>query len=52
MSISLSGNNLFQVGNSTQQFVITESGALTFTAPYDSQSGQSARGEKRRAIAA
>jgi len=35
MSISLSGNNLFQVGNSTQQFVITASGALTFTSPYD-----------------
>jgi uncharacterized protein (DUF1501 family) len=31
MSISLSGNNLFQVGNSTQQFVITADGALTFS---------------------
>lgn len=36
MNISLAGNNLFQVGNSTQQFVVTESGALTFTAPADS----------------
>lgn len=32
MSISLAGNNLFQVGNSTQQFVITADGALTFSA--------------------
>jgi len=30
MSISLGGNNVFQVGNSTQQFVITPSGALSF----------------------
>ena len=30
MSVSLGGNNIFQVGNSTQQFVITPSGALTF----------------------
>ena len=30
MSISFSGNNVFQVGNSTQQFVVTPSGALTF----------------------
>lgn len=30
MSISLGGNNVFQVGNSTQQFVITSSGALSF----------------------
>jgi uncharacterized protein (DUF1501 family) len=30
MSISLSGNNVFQVGNQTQQFVITENGSLTF----------------------
>ncbi len=30
MSISLSGNNVFQVGNSTQQFVITPTGALSF----------------------
>lgn len=37
MSISLSGNNLFQVGNSTQQFVITPGGALTFTAPAANQ---------------
>jgi uncharacterized protein (DUF1501 family) len=33
MSISLSGNNLFQVGNNTQQFVVTQNGALTFSAP-------------------
>lgn len=30
MSISLGGNNYFQAGNTTQQFVITPSGALTF----------------------
>lgn len=36
MSISLAGNSLFQVGNSTQQFVITQDGALTFTAPSTS----------------
>jgi len=30
MSISLGGNNVFQVGNSTQQFVITSTGALSF----------------------
>jgi uncharacterized protein (DUF1501 family) len=30
MSISLGGNNVFQVGNNTQQFVITPSGALSF----------------------
>ncbi len=28
MNISLAGNNLFQVGNSTTQFVVTNSGAL------------------------
>ena len=31
MNISLSGNNLLQVGNSTTQFVVTDRGALTFT---------------------
>ena len=36
MSISLAGNSLFQVGQSTQQFVITQDGALTFTAPDSS----------------
>ena len=30
MSISLGGNNVFQVGNQTQQFVLTASGALAF----------------------
>lgn len=30
MSISLGGNNVLQVGNATQQFVVTPSGALTF----------------------
>src|SRR5262245_19394157 len=30
MSISLGGNNVFQVGNTTQQFVVTPSGALSF----------------------
>lgn len=31
MNISFSGNNLLQVGNSTQQFVVTQDGALTLT---------------------
>ncbi|HYF34430.1 MAG TPA: DUF1501 domain-containing protein [Prosthecobacter sp.] len=31
MNISLAGNNLFQVGNTTTQFVVTDRGALTFT---------------------
>lgn len=31
MSISFTGNNIFQVGNATQQFVVTPNGALTFT---------------------
>ncbi|MES2737307.1 MAG: DUF1501 domain-containing protein [Verrucomicrobiota bacterium] len=31
MNISLAGNSLWQVGNSTTQFVVTDSGALTFT---------------------
>jgi uncharacterized protein (DUF1501 family) len=35
MSISFAGNNLFQVGNSTTQFVITESGSLSLTPPLD-----------------
>ncbi len=30
MSISLAGNNVFQVGNTTTQFVITPSGSLSF----------------------
>jgi uncharacterized protein (DUF1501 family) len=30
MSISLGGNNVFQVGNQTQRFVVTSSGALSF----------------------
>ncbi len=30
MSISFGGNNVLQVGNSTQQFVVTPSGALSF----------------------
>ena len=30
MSISLGGNNVFQVGNTTQQFVVTPTGALSF----------------------
>ena len=37
MCISLAGNNLFQVGNSTEQFVVTPGGALTFTAAGASQ---------------
>jgi uncharacterized protein (DUF1501 family) len=36
MNISLSGNNLIQVGNNTQQFVITDSGALSLSQPTDS----------------
>lgn len=31
MNISLSGNNVLQVGGSTSQFVVSSSGALTFT---------------------
>lgn len=31
MSISLAGNNIFQVGRDTQQFVMTHRGALTFS---------------------
>lgn len=31
MNISLSGNSLWQVGNATTQFVVTDRGALTFT---------------------
>jgi uncharacterized protein (DUF1501 family) len=30
MSISFGGNNVFQVGNTTQQFVVTPEGALSF----------------------
>ena len=32
MNFSLSGNSTFQIGESEGQFVITDSGALTFTA--------------------
>lgn len=35
MSISLGGNNVFQVGNQTQQFVVTPSGALSFEGDND-----------------
>jgi uncharacterized protein (DUF1501 family) len=31
MGISFNGNNVYQVGESTQQFVVTSSGALAFT---------------------
>lgn len=31
MSISFAGNNVFQVGDTTEQFVVTPNGALTFT---------------------
>ena len=37
MNISFSGNNLWQVGNASQQFVVTESGALTLTAAQSDQ---------------
>lgn len=36
MNISFVGNNLWQVGGSTQQFVVTDSGALTLSEPYGS----------------
>ncbi len=39
MSISLGGNNVFQVGNNTQQFVITPSGALSFEGNTGGASG-------------
>ena len=39
MSISLSGNNVFQVGNQTQQFVVTPSGALAFSGENDGAAG-------------
>ncbi len=35
MSISLGGNNILQVGNSTSQFVITPTGALSFDGDTD-----------------
>ncbi len=37
MNISLSGNNLLQVGNNTTQFVVTDGGALTLTSAVDGQ---------------
>jgi uncharacterized protein (DUF1501 family) len=37
MNISFSGNNIFQVGNNTQQFVVTADGALTFSAAQPNQ---------------
>lgn len=37
MNISFAGNNLWQVGGQTQQFVVTDSGALTLTEPYGNQ---------------
>jgi uncharacterized protein (DUF1501 family) len=39
MNISFSGNNLFQVGNMTQQFVATYGGALTLTESQISNPG-------------
>jgi uncharacterized protein (DUF1501 family) len=33
MCISLGGNNVLQVGNATEQFVISNQGSLSFTAP-------------------
>ena len=44
MSISLGGNNVFQVGNSIQQFVVTPSGALSFE-------GELRRGDRQSAAA-
>lgn len=37
MNISFAGNNLWQVGGNTQQFVVTDSGALTLTEAYGDQ---------------
>lgn len=39
MSISLGGNNVFQVGNTTQQFVVTPSGALSFAGDNEGNAG-------------
>lgn len=39
MNISFSGNNILQVGNQTQQFVLTPSGALSFTGDNQGAAG-------------
>ena len=39
MSISLGGNNVFQVGNQTQQFVVTPAGALSFAGENEGAAG-------------
>ena len=41
MGISLAGNNLFQVGNTVRQFVITADGALTLAGPNTDVSSDS-----------
>jgi uncharacterized protein (DUF1501 family) len=43
MSVSLSGNNIFQVGNQTQQFVVNSDGALAFTGEGEPLSGNALR---------
>lgn len=43
MNISLAGNSLWQVGNSTTQFVVTDSGALTFAGSDISESNHPMR---------
>jgi uncharacterized protein (DUF1501 family) len=43
MSISFTGNNVFQVGNSTEQFVVTPNGALTFTGSGQSSTNHPVR---------
>lgn len=35
MSISLAGNNMYQIGDSTKQFAITRNGALLFESEWD-----------------
>lgn len=39
MNIAIGGNNIFQVGNSVRQFVITSSGALSFEGGTDGAAG-------------
>ncbi|MGC6426951.1 MAG: DUF1501 domain-containing protein [Akkermansiaceae bacterium] len=47
MSISLSGNNVFQIGNATSQFSITQNGALLLNGDT---SGNSQSARKNRAL--
>ncbi len=43
MGISFSGNNIFQVGDTTQQFVVTSSGALAFSGTTGGATGNPLR---------